>query len=146
MDHRTFLNVEIAAWVYGTIEKVRSGSAWRSAWIRTYRELGGQSTTSGSKPCPMVAAETLYRLGRIKGGGTAFVERELDELWSENRNGTYAVLAVRILRLDGGLSQARLWKKVQAVVRREIGDEPAASNQGGATLAYKLWHLGLIVG
>ena len=35
--------------------------------------------------------------------------------------------------------------EIQQAVRREVGDEPARTNQGGPTLAYQLWHLGLIV-
>ena len=30
-------------------------------------------------------------------------------------------------------------------VREELGEEPALSNQGGPTVAYKLWNLGVIV-
>ena len=93
----------------------------------------------------MMAAKTLYEMGRIWNGGLPFTDCALAELWNRSRNGTYAILATRLLRARPGLSKASLWTEIQHVVRREIGDEPARSNQGGPSLAYQLWHLGLIV-
>ena len=43
------------------------------------------------------------------------------------------------------LSKISVLPEIQQAVRREVGDEPARTNQGGPTLAYQLWHLGLIV-
>ncbi len=145
MPNRIFCSVDLAAWIYGTMEKRRNGVPWRTAWVDTYWAIGGRSRTSGEKGCPMIAAKTLYEMGRIKNGGPPFTDRALAELWSLSRNETYAILATRLLRANPRLSKASLWTEIQHVVRREIGDEPARTNQGGPSLAYQLWHLGLIV-
>ena len=144
MPHRVFYNVDLAAWVYGTIEKCRQGESWRPAWIKTYREIGGVSESSGEKPCPMTAAKTLYEYGRLKNGGLPFRECEIPELWNRSTNGTYVILATRLLRANSSLSKNSLWRKIQRAVWREVGEEPAGSNQGGTTLTFQLWHLGLI--
>ncbi len=145
MPHRIFFGVDLAAWVYGTIEKHRDGALWRPAWVDTYREIGGTAKTSGEKSCPMTAARILYCLGRLKNGGLPFRDCEISDLWKHSRNGTYAILAVRLLRESPHVSKSSLWAETQRAVRRETGDEPARTNQGGPTLAYQLWHLGLIV-
>ena len=80
MPHRVFYNVDLAVWVYGTIEKCRQGESWRPAWIETYREIGGVSETSGEKSCPMMAARTLYEYGRLKNGGLPFRECEIPRI------------------------------------------------------------------
>lgn len=144
MPHRIFYNVDLAAWLYGTIEKHRQGVSWPAAWVETYGQIGG-ATSSGQKGCPMMAARTLYELGRVKNCGLPFRDCEITELWLESRNGTYAILATRLLRANPHLSKTSLWWEIQRAVRREVGDEPARTNQGGPTLAYQLWHLGLIV-
>ena len=145
MPHRIFYNVDLAAWVYGTIEKHRLGVSWPAAWVETYEDIGGVSTSSGTKGCPMMAARTLYELGRIKNGSMPFRDCDILELWNLSRNGTYAILATRLLRANPDLSKTSLWREIQQTVRREVGEEPARTNQGGPTLAYQLWHLGLIV-
>ena len=58
--HQMFYNIDLTAWLYGTIQKHRQGESWHSAWVETYREIGGVSETSGEKRCPMIAARTLY--------------------------------------------------------------------------------------
>ena len=55
------------------------------------------------------------------------------------------MLALRLLRTEPALNKTRLWGRIQDIVRSEVGAEPARSNQGGPTLAFQLWHLGLIV-
>ena len=80
-------------------------------------------------------AERLDQLGIIR----------YSEWWRESRNGTYAMLAIRLLSAEPTLSKSRLWSRIQHVVRREIGAEPAKSDQGGPTLVFLLWQLGLIV-
>ena len=145
MRHRIFYKVELAAWVYGTVDKLGQGISWQSAWVETYREIGGKSKTSGKKVCPMMAAKTRYELGRLKNAGLRFTDCEMPELWTQSRNGTYAILATRLLRANPHMSKASLWPEIQRAVRREVGEEPARSNQGGPTLAYQLWRLGLIV-
>ena len=145
MPNRIFYNVDLAAWIYGTIEKHRDGAAWRSAWVDTYWAIGGLSRTSGEKGCPMMAAKTLYEMGRIRNSGLPFTDCGLPELWNRSRNGTYAILTTRLLRANPQLSKTSLWTEIQHAVRQEIGGEPSRTNQGGPALAYQLWHLGLIV-
>ena len=55
------------------------------------------------------------------------------------------MLAARLLRVNPDLGNAALWQEVRKVVRSEIGDELAGSDQGAATVTLKLWRLGLIV-
>lgn len=145
MDHRIFLNVDLRRWICGTTEKVQNGDTWVKAWTTTYKEIGGRSCDSGRKVCPMVAARTLHEFGRIRDGGTPFLAWDMAVLWGRSRNGTYAMLAIELLSANPALNKTQLWRRVQEAVRRETGDEPAASNQGGAALAFQLWHLGFIV-
>ena len=143
MPNRIFCSIDLTAWIYGTIEKHRDGAPWRSAWVDTYWAIGGLSRSGGEKGCPMMAAKTLCEMGRIWNGALPFTECALAELWKRSRNGTYAILARRLLRASRRLSKASLWTEIQHTVRREIGDEPARTNHGGPSLAYQLWHLGL---
>ena len=145
MNHGQFLGVDLRRWVYGTIEKVRRGDAWSDAWTGTYWQIGGRSESTGGKVCPMVAARTLYEYGRIRDGGNPYLDCDIDSLWQQSRNGTYAILAIRLLRSEPALNKTGLWGRIQDIVRREIGAEPARFNQGGPTLAFQLWHQGLIV-
>lgn len=141
---RTFMKVDLPAWIEGTIAKREAGEKWNSAWSRTYAEIGGMSVESGKKVCPMVAARTLYELGRIVGHGTvrevplAHVVREY------SKNGAYAIAAIKCLQADSTHNLASLWREVQKRISEETGEEPAASNQGGPTLTYKLWKLGIL--
>ena len=93
----------------------------------------------------MKAAEILYDLGRLKDGGLPFRDCEISDLWNRSKNGTYAILATRLLRESPHVSKKLLWEEIQRAVRRETGDEPACNDEGAARLAYQLWHLGLIV-
>ena len=145
MAREQFLGVNLRRWVYGTIAKVERGIAWSDAWTATYREIGGRSESTGKKSCPMTAAKTLYEYGRIRDGGTPYSNFDINCLWRESKNGTYAMLAIRLLSAEPTLSKSRLWSRIQHVVRRDIGAEPAKSDQGGPTLAFLLWHQGLIV-
>ena len=146
MEHRVFLRVDLIRWVFGTIEKVRNGADWTKAWTAKYSEIGGYSSESGRKVCPMATTRTLYEFGRIRGGEVPFRDCDVAELWGRSRNGAYGMLAIRLLSADPTLNMTELWLRIQSAVRRETGEEPAASNQGGATVVFKLWHLGLIVG
>ncbi len=137
-------NISLKDWVLCTIKKVEQGADWNCAWIKTYFELGGKSESSGSKSCPMKGAENLYRLGRIKGFGR-FQNPGLRDIWDCSRNGAYAILALDYIQRKCNISQSELWSNIQERIRRELNEEPAKTNQGGPTVAYKLWHLGLIV-
>ena len=145
MKHRIFLGVDLRKWVYGTIDKVRQDDAWGKAWTETYEAIGGRSQSCGRKSCPMVAARILHEYGRIHDGGRPFRKWKLRDLWACSRNGTYAMLAVELLRAEPRLSKTQLWGRIQKAVRDGTHEEPAVSNQGGATLAFQLWHQGLIV-
>ena len=145
MEHRTFFKVDLVDWMCGTIRKVQEGGDWGNAWPSTYCEIGGRSSSSGNKGCPKAAAKTLYEFGRIRGAGRAYRDFEIGKMWNHSKNGTYAMLALRILSENRMLNKKQLWTQIQEAVRYETGDEPATSNQGGPILAYQLWHLGLIV-
>lgn len=92
----------------------------------------------------MAAARTLYRLGYILGYGS--VQRlPLDQVSREySKNGAYAVAAIECLKEDPTLSLDNLWRAARDRFRAKTGEEPAASNQGGPTLTFKLWKLGLL--
>ena len=142
---RTFVKVDLEKWVDGTIEKHENGESWNHAWFATYCNIGGQSEQSGEKACPKVAANTLYRFGRIKNSGVRFKPCERSRVWPCYKNGTYAILATRMLRDDRDLSKASLWKEVRRAVLVLGNDELAGSDQGASRLAFQLGHLGLIV-
>ena len=139
------MRVDLGDWVYGTIERHRRGMSWRAAWIASYRNIGGVSEASGRKGCPMAAARTLYQFGRLREAGMPYRQCDISELWRSNRNGTYALIATRLLRTNPRLDKTSLWSAIQDAVRRETEDEPARTNQGGSTVAFQLWNLGLIV-
>ena len=144
-DLDRFCNISLKDWVLGTIKKVEHGADWNCAWIKTYFELGGKSRESGTKGCPKKGAETLYLLGRIKGFGR-FKNPGLRDIRRDySKNGAYAILALEYIQQDPSISQSELWSKIQEGIRRELNEDPANTNQGGPTVAYKLWHLGLIV-
>ena len=145
MSYRNFLKVDLVKWVYGTVDKYQHGESWRQAWPETYREIGGLSESIALKGCPMVAAKTLYEHGRLKDGGVPFRDCVIPELWKASKNGTCAILATRLLRENPSLSKTELWREIQRAVRREVGEEPAGSDQGGPKLTFQLWQLGLIV-
>jgi len=79
----------------------------------------------------MKAAETLYQLGRLKRAGVPFTECEIPELWNRTKNGTYAVLATRLLRSNTDLNKTSLWLEIQRAVRREIRASSAAGPRVG---------------
>ena len=145
MSYRNFLKVDLVKWVYGTVDKYQHGESWRQAWPETYREIGGLSESVGLKVCPREAAKTLYEHGRLKDSGVPFRDCVIPELWEASKNGTYAILATRLLRENPSLGKAELWREIQRALRREVGEEPAGSDQGGPKLTFQLWQLGLIV-
>ena len=142
---RDLYKIDLKDWILGTIEKVESGSDWNRAWKKTYFELGGKSRESGSKFSPMNGAAILYQLGRIKGSRKPFQSPELKEIWNGSTNGAYAILALKYISEKPNISRSELWTRIQEGIRSELGEEPAEFNQGAPSVAYKLWHLGLIV-
>ena len=79
-EHSQYLKVDLRSWVLGTIKKVEKGAHWNIAWKDTYQEIGGKKPECGKKGCPMKAAETLYELGRIRGGNKSFKNPPLREV------------------------------------------------------------------
>ena len=145
-DLRTYLYIDIERWVFGAIEKVKQGADWNHAWQETYRQLGGKKDKTMEKVCPRKGAETLYLLGRIKGGRKERKNSSLHEvLHNYSKNGVYAVLALDELELNPDISLKDLWEKIRARVQNDLDEKPAISNQGGPTVAFKLWHLGLTI-
>ena len=145
-EHSQYLKVDLMSWVLGTINKVEKGIRWNIAWQDTYREIGGEKPECGKKGCPMKAAETLYELGRIRGGNKSFNNLPLKKVVDNySKNGAYAVLAIECLSQDSDTSTNELWNAIRKRFKHELGEDPATSDQGGTTLAYKLWHLGLII-
>ena len=142
----TYLSVDLRSWVLGTIKKVQSGADWNHAWQNTYRELGGTSKENGKKGCPMNGTKTLYLIGRIQKSNMPYIRPRLQDVWDKSSaNGVYALLALEHLSKNPKVALKNLWPKIQESVRNELKEKPARSNQGGPTVAYKLWHLGLII-
>lgn len=140
-----FLSVDLKSWVSDTIDKVQKGADWNDAWQETYKDIGGKSKESGKKGCPMNGTKTLFLLGRIKGSNMPYKNPPLREVWDNySKNGVYAFLSLETISRNPSISLNGLWLIIQKRVREELGEEPAQSNQGGPTVAYKLWHLGLI--
>lgn len=140
-----FLKVNLKEWVYGTIDKVQQGSEWNNAWEETYKEIGGTSIESGKKPCPKNGAKTLYQLGRIKNSNMPYVSISYKEILNNySKNGVYAIMVIDILSENPNLSINDLWTRIQKLFIQILEIEPAQSNQGGPSVAYKLWNSGLI--
>lgn len=144
-DCSTFLRIDLKDWVRETIRKAENGDDWDSAWQETYRELGGESAESGKKGCPMQGTKWLYLLGRIKDSGVPLTSPELEDMWRCSRNGIYSILALEYLEQNPDIGLNELWTKIKRHVRSQLKKEPAETNQGGPTVAFKLWHLDLIV-
>ena len=148
MNHRIYMRIDLEKWVCGTIDRHRHGLSWPQAWIATYRSLGGGSEASGTKSCPRRAAETIYRFGRLRNASVPCSDCDMSELWHRtgNRNGAYAMLAARLLCANPDLDRTALCREVREAVRREAGGKPARTDQGAATVTFKLWCLRLVEG
>ena len=140
-----FLTVDLQKWVYGTINKVQQGFAWNNAWEDTYKEIGGTSIESGKKPCPKNGTRTLYQLGRIKNSKINYVAISYEEILKNySKNGVYAIMAIDILEKNPDIELKELWYKIKELFKKELKIEPSNSNQGGPTIAFKLWKSSLI--
>ena len=145
MNYSQYMGITLKSWVLGTIKKVHGGDNWNDAWEKTYWVLGGKSVHSGRKRCPMIGTKTLYQLGRIKNSNMPYQNLPLRDVWQNySRNGAYAELALEGLSQNPDILLPYLWHYIQRRVREELGEEPAQSNQGSPTVAFKLWHLGMI--
>lgn len=143
-DFETLFKVNLKSWIEGAIEKTRQGKPWKCAWIETGISLEVTSSCA-EKFCPMAATRTLYELGRIKNSGMPFKEPSLRQVCDYSKNGAYAILALRIIAEEPEISQGDLWKRVKILFEYELGDKPAKTDQGAATIAFKLWKSKLIV-
>ena len=93
----------------------------------------------------MIGVKTLYLLGRIKDSDIAFQNLPLRDVWNNySKNGAYSILALEGLSQNPEVSIHDLWHYIQHRIRDELGEEPSKSEQGGPTIAFKLWHIGLI--
>ena len=140
----TYLKINLWDWIRGTIDKIHEPYAkekWNKAWVDTYKELGGKSQESGKKGCPKRAAYCLFMMGRIKESKKPFESLTYKDIRDKyGINGAYAMMAINILKDDQSLSLNSLWKKVQDKYIEEIGENPAKSNQGAATIVFKLFN------
>jgi len=145
-NNEVMYNVLLKDWVLGTIRGVEAGEDWNASWRRTYRAIGGKSDSIGQKGCPCKGTQTLYELGRIKNTRKPLRKPGLREIWDNyTKNGTYSILALELLRENPEINLTDLWILIQSRIRSDLSEEPAGSNQGGPTIAFKLWHLGMIV-
>ena len=145
-------NIPLVRWVQRTIERMNAVGkddfeTWSNYWFRTYKDLGGQSDSSGSKECPKHAAYGLWCLGRISNCGKTFQNWTLDRVNKElGKNAAYAVLALELLERKRGdkdtvgfWSKAELWAIVQELYQVKIGEPPAQSEQGAVKIALGLF-------
>lgn len=145
MNYSQYMSINLKSWVLGTIKKVQGGDNWNAAWEKTYWDLGGKSVHSGRKGCPMIGTKTLYLLGRIKNSNMLYQNLPPRDIWNNySINGAYAMLALEGLSQNPDILLDDLWLYIQQRIRKELGEEPARTNQGGPTVAFKLWHLGMI--
>jgi len=147
--HEKILNVNIEKWIYGTIDKVQERDwEWKEAWRETYFEIGGLEESIANKGCPRKGAEALYELGRIKNTNIEYQNKTLQYVNDNlSKNGVYSFLAHRILSESEGKSQIELsdlWDNVKRCYLEALCEEPANSNNGATTVAYKLWYLKLM--
>jgi len=94
----------------------------------------------------MNGTKTLYLLGRIEDSSMPYRNPPLQDVWNNiSKNGVYSLLTLELLDKNPDWGIVKIWADVRKQVRNRLGEEPAKSNQGGPTIAYKLWHNGLIV-
>tara|TARA_B100000315_G_scaffold27706_1_gene23666 strand:+ start:1166 stop:1591 length:426 start_codon:yes stop_codon:yes gene_type:complete len=120
---------------------------WDNHWFTTYKDLGGQSDSSGSKICPKRAAYGIWCLGRISNSGRTFENWTLESVRKElGKNAVYAVLALDLLEMkrgrrgtEGDWSNAELWAKVQETYQKKLGELTAHKQEGAVTIALGLF-------
>jgi len=138
-----FLKVNVVKWVCETADRVKDIEEWNQEWINIYYEIGGTSDESARKGCPLNAAKTLWYLGRLRCSNRPFMAKSYREIRdSLSKNGVYAIIAIDILNENPRLPLSELWIKIKKKYEKVFpNDTYAFSNQGGPTLAYKLWHM-----
>jgi len=114
--------------------------------MQTYQELGGRRDSVGRKGCPRAGTYGLWFLGRLARGGRPVLKWSLQRVNSElGKNATYAIIAADLLSEGIAISREQLWKAVQNVYFREIGERAATTEQGEVTVALILHHGGELV-
>ncbi len=143
--------IPLVRWVRATIDKMNASERddiehWKSYWLWTYAELGGQAT-SGSKGCPQYAAFGLWRLGRIVDSGRPLQNWSLQKINAElGKNATYAFLALNLLETGWGIEDKEsLWSEVRKQYLKLFREPPAESQQGAVKVATVLFAEGQIV-
>ena len=150
--------IPLTQWIRTTNDKMNTSGNEDSVsrgdyWVRTYKDFGGRSDTSGSKGCPKLAAYGLWRLGRISNTGRAFEAWSLEQIYNElGKNATYAVLALECLEgmqtgkiLNGDRSRGTLWAQVQQAYLNKLAKVPAQTEQGAVRVALALFTEGQIL-
>ena len=80
-------------------------------------------------------------MGRIKESNVTSESLTYKDIRDKyGKNGVYAIMAIDILQDEPSLNLNPLWKKVQDKYKKEIRKNPAKSNQGVATVAFKLFN------
>ena len=140
--------IPLVDWVRRTIKYMNTAGKedsknWSNYWLQAYEDLGGKSTSSGSKGCPKCAVYGLWRLGRISNSGRDFQNPKLKQINEEfGKNAVYAVLALDLLenmQREKEISKKDLWTKVRDRIEKELREKPAQSEQGAVKVALDLF-------
>ncbi|MCL1123422.1 DUF6979 family protein [Shewanella surugensis] len=141
---RVMFRVNLNDWLEGTIIKVKNNECWNTAWLETYKELGGQSVESGKKSCPKNAARILYQSGRLKGHNKPYKNVSFKDVKANDSvNGVYALMAIEQLKQNDSIELSSLVKSVHENFKKQFGTAPN-TDQGAIKLTFKLWHLNKI--
>jgi len=141
--------IPIVDWVLRTSAKMKQKASeertdWRQFWSVTYRELGGQRSTCGDKPCPRAAAYGLWFLGRIPGSGRPRLNWTVPAVREQlGKNATYAVIAADLYAKAPKQSPRDTWQAVHREFEKQTGEE-AGSEQGAVKVAMALAAQGLL--
>ena len=80
-------------------------------------------------------------MGRIKESNKPFESLTYQDVMDKyGKNGVYAKMAIEFLRAETFLNLNSLWNRVQEKYKKESGKNPAISNQGAVTVAFKLYN------
>jgi hypothetical protein len=144
-------HVSIPAWVeHTTKDMARVDSDSRETWNRfchdAYTHIAKKDCTVATKPCPRAAAYALWYLGMLRFGNRPLLRWPLVEIRERlGKNAAYAAIAADLLYENELRTVAALWKNVQQIYRRELREEPAASEQGEIKLVVALYKRGDLI-
>lgn len=138
--------IPVVAWVSGTAAQMEAAGVedrktWSRYWVEAYQDLGGTSTSTGTKECPMCAAHGLWYLGLVKGSKRPPLTWSVNEVTNKlGKNAAYAVIALRLLRQDRRSRPLdQLWESVRQEFKRETGKTPATFKNGAVELTVGLF-------